>query len=223
MKDLCNFSLLSSTAFKKVSCSFQIHDSWYHRKGISNCVIEGAIQDENYALESDFGTKLLGFRIYDNKDLKYLPRLIGEKFPNLETFTVWNCSLQIVRDFYFKDLRKVVFLSLYSNQIETIDTGSFDDLIKVKSMNLQYNRIRTLDVKLFATMENLRILDLSNNQIQVLKPSTFKIPNGQLNHVNLYLNVCISKNYLPSDVNRLDTDLEKNCDPNDPSGGRRLV
>lgn len=200
-----------STAFKKVACSLQSHYSLHHRKDIYNCVIEGAIEDENYALESHVRPALLGFRVYDNKNLNFLPRFIGEKFPNLETFTILNCSLQIVRNFYFKDLRKVRFMNLFSNNIASIENGSFDDLVKVRSLHLQYNRIRTVDVELFATMVNLKNLDLGNNQIQFLTPTTFKIPNGKLEKINLYLNVCISKSYLPNDISQLDADLQSKC------------
>lgn len=144
--------------------------------------------------------------------MKYLPKEVGEKFPNLKSFSSEKCGLTIVRNFYFKNMQKLDFLQLRRNEIVTIEAGSFDDLIKMDSLFLDNNLIETLDAKLFAKLVTVRKISLTSNKIKFLSPTTFKIPGGELTTVFLGENVCIDKYYYENhNLNELESDLRAKC------------
>lgn len=179
-------------------------------------MIQQNIDDSEYeyVLKSSYDVTLEWFYIKDNKEVKYIPKYVGEKFPNLKVFETVNCGLAIVRDYYFKNMESLLYINLFNNQITKIEPKAFDDLISVKSVNLASNLIRTLDKNLFYFMQNLDILSLGSNEITMLSPQTFMIPNGKLRHVYLESNACIDAVYKTgnsNDLNQLQLDLKANC------------
>lgn len=143
--------------------------------------------------------------------IKFLPRNIGRRLPNLTSFEVTACELTIVRDFYFENMQKLVDLDLQRNRITTIEAKAFDDLAKLRELNLLYNLVETLDAKLFVKMINLQYVWLHGNKIKFLSPTTFNIPgNGKLQTVGLWENVCISEIY-SFDFDQLESDLRAFC------------
>lgn len=195
-----------------VVCTFQLQFSFQHAQRIQACVIEPSIDDKFYAVASDSSKTVLSFDIHDKRDTKFLPRYIGEKFPNLEEVTAYNCSLSIIRSFYFSDMRNVRYMDLSFNSITRIEKKSFNDLFNVKYLYLGNNRIKTLDRELFNFMISLKDLDLVHNKISSLDPDTFKIRGGKLIEVNLLSNVCIDASYASSeDIIRLEDDLRNKC------------
>lgn len=144
------------------------------------------IDSEKYILDLPVNTTVDRFDVSDNKEVKYLPRRIGETFTKLKTFRAVNCGLTILMpNFYFENMPNVQILLLNDNQIKVVEANAFKDLASVVEMWHQRNMIETLDSKLFVSMVNLRRIDLQNNKIKFLKPTTFEINGGELGTVSL--------------------------------------
>lgn len=143
-------------------------------------------------------------------DVKFLPRNIGEKFPNLKIFVTESSALTIVRNFYLKNMQNLEFLNLDNNKITKIESEAFSDLVKVHQLWLHDNLIETLDENIFATMVNLKNIDLHNNKINFLSPTTFRIPGGKFDYLDLSSNVCINRFY-GSGSSNLEHELRIKC------------
>lgn len=198
--------LYSSPALKNVFCSFRLQFSYQHARRIPTCVIEPSIYNDFFVIGSGHNVTTLGFNINETPQAKFLPRYIGNKFPNLEELTAYKCSLSIIRSFYLDNMRRVQFVDFSSNQISAIERGSFKDLFSVKYLYLGSNRIETLDKDLFRVMVNLKSLDLASNRIKSLITGTFYVPGGKLAELNFLSNVCIDGNYENKDFERLEAD-----------------
>lgn len=139
-----------------------------------------------------------------------IPRDIGAKFPNLYEFQVYRSRITNVRNFFFKDMKKLLYLSLTSFIDATVESDAFKDLVSLKKLFLDCSVV-TLDRDIFATTINLEEIYLNNNKIKTLDPRTFKITGGRLRFVNLQANVCIDKLYWLNDFARLEADITAKC------------
>lgn len=178
------------------------------------CAIYQPIDIEVNLLGSPVNTTVKQFVVNESKETKYLPKYVGDKFPNLENYLAWKCGLIILRDHYFKNMKNLQFLTLSHNQISTIESEAFKDLITVKELKLGHNLIESLDEKLFSSMINLEELRLNDNKIKLLSALTFKIPHGKLTTLELLSNVCIDKWYGQRRLRRmkhLESDLTASC------------
>lgn len=197
----------------EVYCTFEKVDSWYYGK-LKTCLVNQTIAIEEHILASPFNKTIEEFDISDNKNVKYLPKHIGEKFPNLKEFFAISCGLTIVRDFYFENMQNLQFLTMTFNKISTIESEAFRDLVRLERLWINDNLIETLHNKLFVSMMNLQELSVDNNKIKILGPTTFKIPGGKLELINLESNVCIDGYYGlhgPKAVSELENDIRANC------------
>lgn len=192
-------------------CTLQLQFSYHYSRRIQTCVVKPRIDSDFFVIKSKSNATVLGFAIHNKPDAKFLPRNIGETFPKLEEVTAYNCSLSIIRNFYFENMRNVRYMDLSSNQIAVIEKGSFRDLFSVKYLYLGNNRIDTLDNDLLKAMVNLKDLDLAHNRINSLDPTTFMNSGGQLLEVNLLSNECINGSYDAVQFDRLETDIKTNC------------
>lgn len=199
------------TAIKKVKCEVKEGDSWIDDKPIQFCKMKKVIDTEFHIMGSDIDTTVQGFYLHDELETKYLPKYIGQKLPELQEVAVHGTGLTIVRDYYFKNLKKLRFLTLYANNIAVVEPEAFTDLANVEELRLQHNRIGSLDEKIFSTMIKLKKIYLNNNSLKILMPTTFVIPDGSLNTVNLDSNGCIDKYYNVNNIYRLEADLGVKC------------
>lgn len=221
------------TVFKKVSCTFKLvttnccgqlvacsikqaieKEEYVFGSPcaeIHTCVANKAVDREGYMLGLELNTSVEAFEIKDNKEVKFLPRFIGEKFPKLKVLLVKSCGLTVLRNHVFKDMDNLQRLSLYDNKITTIESNAFKDLINVDWLNLYKNKIESLDEKLFATMVNLQTIYLNTNKIKFLSPTTFKIPGGRLVLVELESNVCINGYYYRDNFGQLEANIRAKC------------
>lgn len=169
------------------------------------------ITNEEYSLDLTQDTTVGILNFSNNKGVKYLPKSISGKLSSLGEVLAHNCSLSIIRDFYFRSMQEVLTLDLSYNMISTIEPGAFVDLINVGTLKLDGNRLETLDGQLFSALIKLAFIRLHRNRIKFLSPTTFKIPDGRLFQISLSSNVCIDKNYGFQQFKDLDTDLVSNC------------
>lgn len=185
-------------ALKNVSCTLKMHHT-DHFGDLEGCrQLSQTVDSEDFVLGMPLNTSVRYCGTINDKQMKYIPRKIGEKFPNLVVFEFISCGLTVVRDFYLKNMRNVRHLYLNKNEIKTIESGAFDDLISVEFLLLHENMIETLDKNLFSKMINLHWVLLKQNKIKSLRPTTFRIPGGKLQTVALWSNVCIDKWYGPN-------------------------
>lgn len=183
----------------------------FYQREVKTCLINQTIDSDDFAFGSVEDISVEKLDVSDNRQVKFLPKNVGENLPSLAEFIAERCGLTIVQSFYFKSMRKLQKLSLSDNRIATIEAKSFDDLISLKTLMLQKNRIETIDEKLFVALVNLKSILLNDNKIKRLGPKTFKIPGRQLRWVNLWRNVCIDKLFRAGKLNELEADLRANC------------
>lgn len=179
--------------------------------GLYTCVINETIDNEDYVLKSTVNTSVFQFLIFNQEDVKFLPKEIGRKFPNLKKLMVNFSALLVVRNFYFNKMYYLKYLDLNFNKITLIDSGAFKDLVNVNELHFEGNLIETLEENLFLSMVNLAKIYLNRNRIKFLKPTTFKIHGGELINVDLKENLCINTVYLSENLTRLESDLRVNC------------
>lgn len=195
---------------KKLFCTFEMMESSCCGR-VKTCSLNETIESEDYVLGSEFDTTVKQFSIIGNRDVKFLPKQIVERFPSLQELEVERCGITIVRNHYFKNWRKLQTLSLTNNKIRSIENDSFKDLVSVGKLWLLGNIIETLDEKLFVTMVSLRELSLSYNKIKFLSPKVFEIPGGKLELVRLWSNVCIKGNYDSNKLQLLEAEIKAKC------------
>lgn len=196
---------------KTIHCKFKTTQSTLMGQ-LKTCAVNENIDKEDYVLESTLNNSVKLFVISDNRNVKFLPRNIGKKFPNLLIFATRRCGLTVVRDHYFENMQNLEIMDLKRNKITSIASDAFKDLCSVQILNLEHNRIENLDENLFLTMVKLEFLELSSNKIKSLSPTTFKIPAGKLEKVRLKSNVCIDKWYgVTYHLNQLEADIKTNC------------
>lgn len=183
----------------------------YHFSLLKTCVVNQNINNEDDVIGSAFDTTIEQFHISRNKEVRFLPREIGERFPNLENFFVRDCGLEVLRNHYFQNMRNLRLLSLQNNKISSIESFAFQGLTKVEHLFFDNNLIETLDGKLFASMVNMEFLNLNNNKIKLLSHTTFKIPGGRLTDIYLRWNVCIDKEYGSDNLDWVEGDIRANC------------
>lgn len=212
---IAKYFLLFFTAERKVFCAFKRDYSEYLGRFIATCGIHPKIGNERFVLATRVNATIKYFMVIENKRLKFLPRDIGKKLPNLKDFNVWECGLIFVRNHYFRDMKKLRCLTLSYNRIAAVESDSFVDLVSLEALHLEGNRIKTFDKNIFAKMASLREIFLYDNRIKFLSASTFKIPFGNLELVALSSNVCINSWYTKfanfRSLEYLESDLKARC------------
>lgn len=179
-------------------------------KDIKSCAISNPIDSEDFVIKNEVDSTVEQIDYRRNKQIKYLLKNAGEKFPNLKELYARNCGLKVINEDSFKNMGNLIYFNLNRNKISSIQANAFNDLVKVERIYLEHNLIETLDGKLFATMVNLGYVYLTDNKINFLNPTTFKISGGKLREVHLVSNDCISASYI-TNLTRLETDLNEKC------------
>lgn len=201
----------SSETVKEIECHFSVNIWAYFNKKINCCWIESRVIDsEPSMLNAQRDDTILGFDARSNKNVKFLPGNIGEKFPKLEGLAVWDCALTVVRERYFKGLKKLKYLNLAKNEISIVEKDAFRDLASLDYLGLDYNKIQTLDARAFETLINLTNAFLNYNQIKSLNPNIFD-KCRKLTWLDLSGSVCINKYYFANSFDAIKADLSKKC------------
>lgn len=73
----------------------------------------------------------------NNKNIKFLPILVAEKFPNLILYGAERCSLAKISNINFKGLAKMKQLLLNQNKIEEIARDTFEGLVELEALWLR--------------------------------------------------------------------------------------
>ncbi|XP_066278895.1 toll-like receptor 4 [Branchiostoma lanceolatum] len=85
--------------------------------------------------------------------------------PSVKTIYLAGNEIAFLKANEFSGLENLVSLSLYDNNISTIEPGvrAFQGLRKLEKLNLSSNRIAAITSKMFEGLENVTNLDLSSN------------------------------------------------------------
>ena len=114
------------------------------------------------------------FYIENEPEVEVLIEHISETFPKLMEYHVTFCAVKIISGSHFKGLRRLDYLKLGNNQIETIAGNAFKDLINLRRLELNNNQIISVETGLFRSLTNLQIIWLNDNKIDYLDEKTFE-------------------------------------------------
>lgn len=148
---------------------------WFSfEENLKTCNVDiDEVGEEDFTILSATDLTTLGFRINNNPGVKFLPTNLFRVFPDLLAVEVWFCSVTSVNGNHFKNLSKLKFLNLDSNEIEHISDDAFVDLVSLETLDLGHNRIKSLSEYIYVTLEALESLFLHDNEIEFLHPKTF--------------------------------------------------
>lgn len=163
----------------------------------------------------------------------HLPNGIGEIFPNLEILQVEYCRFKFIRKINFKNMNKLIVLSLQANEITDFPHDTLWDLKKLRKVDFSRNNLIYLDPKLFQNMLNLEVFHAHFNSLQYLDGRLFnrnlnlKVLTFDFNkitvvgvefeklkllrEVNLRDNVCINLKFPDNSLEKLTTAIKNNC------------
>lgn len=178
---------------EEVFCTFGKYYLNNLLREVDSCSIECAVDKQEYVLGTPVDIDVKVFRIGNNQEVKYLPKFIGDKCPNLKKLEVFDANLRVVREFYCDDMQNLEELFLNHNKISVIEPGAFKHLFRTRKLHMDSNLIETFDEKLFTSMVELQELVLTNNRIRIFNPTTFKILGGKSLRVFLRRNACEDK------------------------------
>jgi hypothetical protein len=114
------------------------------------------------------------FFIFGSTQVDYIPLDILSEFPNLNGLMIGSSDLPIVKSGLFKEeLKKLEFLYLALNKIESIEPEAFKFLIKLKWIRLSENNLQSLPYRLFRNNPDLIYISLGWNEINSIHPNFF--------------------------------------------------
>lgn len=167
------------------------------------CVIAEAVNitdgEEIAIANSDHKEKVTHFTWRTASNVKHIPNVIFETFPNLEICDL-AIGLEEIEPADFNCAENIVTFALLKNRIRLLPTGVFVRAAKLDTLQLEYNRIeriedyalkgldRLLTISLnsnyvtiigrytFAGSPNLQQIDLSNNDVYNIEQGAFDLP-----------------------------------------------
>jgi Leucine rich repeat len=122
-----------------------------------------SINSFNVTFASEFNENVVEIFSKKNKRIRYLPKNIYERFPNLKTLNFEECSLKAVT---IENLQKLTYLKRIDfsiNEIRTVNVGTFNDLINLEQLILSQNKIARMNGDVFRPLVKLRLLDFDGN------------------------------------------------------------
>lgn len=125
------------------------------------------IQDETIALTPGLFDSLVNLKRLTLMDL-HLPTLRSDllsQLKNLEGLDIINCGLETIEPQAFAGLKKLGFISAYSNNLTGLPNDIFAGLESLDFIDLAYSKIETLDPRLFKGIPKLKEMRLSGNPL----------------------------------------------------------
>lgn len=119
-----------------------------------------------------------------NPNIFYIPKSIGEFFPNLRFLRITKSALRYTEFRDYKNLKHLHTLDLSWNKIERVSQCAFHYLESVVKINLSGNRIKALHEKTFMNLPLLEEFYANSNEIARLDEEIFQ-NNLQLREVEM--------------------------------------
>jgi hypothetical protein len=136
----------------------------------------------------------------DRSNVKFLPVRVGEVFPNLVAYHTIFYDIRRVKREHLTGMKKLEFLGLWWNLIDTVDADAFEELVELKYLSLGTNKLQSLSPRIFKNNGKLERLSLFRNRLTSVTPAHF----AHLTRLT-YLSLC--DNQLTSLDQRLFTTL----------------
>lgn len=80
--------------------------------------------------------KIKGLSFQNNNKITFLPIRLHLRFPDLVAYSASHCALQEITNANLFNLRKLRYLWLEGNQIETIEQNVFEGLVAIRKIDL---------------------------------------------------------------------------------------
>lgn len=109
-----------------------------------------------------------------NPSISYIPKSIGEFFPNLHYLRITKSALRYTEFRDYKNLKNLHTLDLSSNKIERVSQCAFHYLESLVKINLSGNRIQALHEKTFMNLPLLEEFRANANEIAKLDEEIFQ-------------------------------------------------
>lgn len=126
------------------------------------------IDSDDFTISTDKNLAVKSLQIFHSSKIKFLPIGVDDKFPNLEDFSIDNCSIKIISYENFRGLFNLKELHIVFTEIETIKSGIFDDLNNLIELDLSGNKISFIAEDAFKSLKSLSNLILNQNQLTTL-------------------------------------------------------
>lgn len=165
------------------------------------------VDDEDFTISTETDPSILGFGVQYKENVKFLPKNLGNTFPELIAFQVCNCSVTWINEYHFKGLSKLRALDLSHNKIGNIASGAFADLVSIQYLYMYNNRIRSLGENTFVSLKALKEISLDSNDIRYLSPKIFSESLANLTRIYLSKNKLerIPKDFFKNNLNLTET------------------
>jgi hypothetical protein len=120
-------SLLSVASLEEVKCEITSVKWKYIDKTLMSCRIMNQLINGPDFTVADFESQetVEGFSINNNFQVKFIPKNLAQKLPNLIAFEIYNCSVESVEDHHFQGLSELISLFFVGCGISHNVNGSF--------------------------------------------------------------------------------------------------
>lgn len=108
-----------------------------YSEGQKTCLVADVkIDSTGFLISSTRDETLTAIDFCNNNNVEFSPQNVWKIFPSLLFYDASHCNLEVIRRENFKNLRKLKYLWIGSNQIEKIDDDTFMDLVSLEQLNL---------------------------------------------------------------------------------------
>jgi Leucine-rich repeat (LRR) protein len=162
--------ILSHINPKPISCEFSETHSTFSNLYEFTCNVQNPIDSSNLKFEERPENQRVSIVIFNDKEIKFLPREIGKSFPNMIELIAEGLQIDQLNPEVFRDMFQLKHLDLSNNELASIITEVFDNLPSLESLNLNKNKLKFFSKPWIPT---LKVLSLRNNEFSYLDPATF--------------------------------------------------
>lgn len=130
----------------------------------------------------------------------HLPENVFNSLINLEELDLGQNNLRELKVQWFENLRQLQVLSLYHNNLQELPSNVFINLESLIAINLAINELKVIHSDSFGYLINLKTLIIHSNLLNAIDERF--IDNTGIENLQLYTNVCISKNVFDNSTSR---------------------
>lgn len=104
------------------------------------CRMTSPINASDFSIADRKDEAVKGIYFMENSEIEFLPIFVYQKFPNLQGYAAYNCSIREISKKNFERLTRLVNIFLRGNKLEKIPSDTFDGLINLEIINLGTDR-----------------------------------------------------------------------------------
>lgn len=131
-----------------------------------------SIEGEHYDGKTYDDVNVILFK--NSSETKNFPRIICDTFENVEVISISDSiGLSEIGINSFVNCKKLLFLTLISNELKQIDANAFENNENLAHLYISRNQISQLPENIFKPLKNLQTLSLYSNKIEVVYANWF--------------------------------------------------